>query len=134
MALPKGYEIKDDPKQYALKLKKNLYGQKQAGRVWNQYLTQVLCDNGFVQSQVDDCLFYYKRSVMMVYVDDTLLCGPTDADVDEIIAILATLFDVEDQGAISDYLGVKVEQLEDGRFKFTQPHLIEQFLNDLHLL
>ena len=116
-----------------MKLKKNLYGQKQAGRVWNQYLTQRLIDNGFTQSKVDKCLFYYKRCMMMVYVDNTILCGPTQDKVDDIVSILGELFDVEDQGDLNDYLGVKVEHLSDGRIKFTQPHLIDQILEDLHL-
>jgi hypothetical protein len=54
--------------------------------------------------------------------------------VDEIVKVLGKLFNIEDQGAISDYLGVKVEQVKGGRFKFTQPHLIDQILTDLHLL
>ena len=133
MAIPKGFEVDGDRNSYALKLKKNLYGQKQAGRVWNQYLTQRLVDNGFTQSDVDECLFYYKQSVMMVYVDDTILCGPTTTEVDEMVTLLASLFDVEDQGNLNDYLGVKVERFDNGHFQFTQPHLIDQILNDLRL-
>jgi hypothetical protein len=133
MEIPKGFHINGNRKDFVLKLRKNLYGQKQAGRVWNQYLTQRLVNNGFMQSQVDECLFYFKKCVMMVYVDDTILCGPTKEEVNEVISLLGKLFDVEDQGNLSDYLGVKVEQLPDGRIKFTQPHLIDQILADLHL-
>ena len=134
MEIPQGFEINGDRKQYALKLEKNLYGQKQAGRVWNVYLTKTLVANGFVQSQVDECLFYYKSSIVMIYVDDTMICGPSKKEVDEIVKVLSELFDVEDQGDLSDYLGVKIEKLPDGKFKFTQPHLIDQILSDLHLL
>jgi hypothetical protein len=133
MEIPKGFEIDGDRKQYALKLQKNLYGQKQAGRVWNQYLTKRLLKNGFTQSKVDECLFYYKRCVMLVYVDDTILCGPSKAEVDAVVDVLATHFDVEDQGDLNDYLGVKVEHLPNGKIKFTQPHLIDQILADLRL-
>jgi hypothetical protein len=41
---------------HALKLIKNLYGQKKAGRVWNKYLHNSLLDMGWRQSQADDCL------------------------------------------------------------------------------
>jgi hypothetical protein len=133
MEIPKVFAIDGDRKRFGLKLEKNLYGQKQAGRVWNQFLTKRLTDHGFVQSKVDECLFYYKRCVMMVYVDDTILCGPTTEEVDEVVSLLSDLFDVEDQGDLNDYLGVKVERLADGRIKFTQPHLIDQILTDLHL-
>ena len=42
MAIPKGFEVEGD---YVLKLKKNLLGQKQAGRVWNQHLVTKLKPN-----------------------------------------------------------------------------------------
>jgi len=133
MAIPKGFTINGDRKRFVLKLKKNLYGQKQAGRVWNQYLTTRLTDSGFVQSKVDECLFYFKQCVMMVYVDDTIISGPNKKEVNEVISLLGQLFDVDDQGDLNDFLGVKVEHLEDGRIKFTQPHLIDQILSDLHM-
>jgi hypothetical protein len=39
MKIPRGFEIDGKPnKTHVLKLLKNLYGQKQAGRVWNQHL------------------------------------------------------------------------------------------------
>ena len=39
MELPMGFETKHgSSKSHVLKLLSNLYGQKQAGRVWNQYL------------------------------------------------------------------------------------------------
>lgn len=55
-----GFDIKDGNKEdYALKLHKNVYGQKQAGRVWYKFLTNKLTQQlGFKQSKVDECLFY----------------------------------------------------------------------------
>jgi len=132
MAIPFGYNIKD-PKRYALKLKKNLYGQKQAGRVWNQYLTKILVDAGFKQSEVDECMFYFNECIILIYVDDTIICGPTKSQVDHVVAVLGTLFDVEDQGNIDDYLGVKVTKLAGGQIKLAQPHLIKSIIEDMGL-
>ena len=36
--VPQGFNVDGSGRDYALRLKKNLYGQKQAGHVWNQYL------------------------------------------------------------------------------------------------
>ena len=41
MQIPKGIRMKGN-KEFALKVEKNIYGQKQAGRVWNQHLVRKL--------------------------------------------------------------------------------------------
>jgi hypothetical protein len=50
-----------DPKfhdhTHYLKLKKNLYGCKQAAQIWFKLLSAGLCKEGFMQSQTDSCLF-----------------------------------------------------------------------------
>jgi hypothetical protein len=61
MKIPKGIDLEcdSDPKDYVLKLHRNIYGQKQAGRVWNQFLVSKLVNElGFKQSKVDECVFY----------------------------------------------------------------------------
>jgi Reverse transcriptase (RNA-dependent DNA polymerase) len=61
MRIPAGVDLEDgsDPKDYVLKIHRNIYGQKQAGRVWNQYLVRKLVKElGFQQSAVDECVFY----------------------------------------------------------------------------
>jgi hypothetical protein len=46
--LPQGIQVSDgDSKNYVLKLLKNIYGQKQAGCVWNKYLVDKLSSIGF---------------------------------------------------------------------------------------
>ena len=78
-------------------------------------------------------MFYFNNCVVLIYVDDTLICGPTKTQVDHVVATLATLFDVEDQGDINDYLGVKLSKLSDGNFVLTQPHLIKSIIDDIGL-
>ena len=60
MSIPKGFEIESgDKNDYVLKIHRNIYGQKQAGRVWNKYLADKLIKEvGFTQSKVDECMFY----------------------------------------------------------------------------
>jgi histone deacetylase 1/2 len=132
MEIPRGHKLFNERKKHAIKLKRNLYGQKQAGRVWNQYLTKTLKENHFKQSDFDDCLFYFNDCIILIYVDDTIIAGPTLEKIELIVSTLSSLFKVEDQGDISDYLGVKVKQLKNGSFSLTQPHLIDSILKDLH--
>jgi hypothetical protein len=48
MEIPKGVKLGGDEnsKAYVLRIIKNLYGQKQAGRVWYQYLSKGLEELG----------------------------------------------------------------------------------------
>jgi Reverse transcriptase (RNA-dependent DNA polymerase) len=58
MKIPKGFEIDGKTRStHVLKLVKNLYGQKQARRVWNQHLHGALLDMGWKQSKIDECLY-----------------------------------------------------------------------------
>jgi hypothetical protein len=41
-----------------LKLLKNVYGQKHAGRMWSQHLSQRVHTLGFKPSQIDVCVYH----------------------------------------------------------------------------
>jgi hypothetical protein len=60
MIIPKGFEVYKGPSgKYVLKLHKNVYGQKQAGRAWNKSLVDKLVNKlRFKQSKIDECVFY----------------------------------------------------------------------------
>ncbi len=63
MEIPKGVKIEDteNTRDYVLRIIKNLYGQKQAGRVWYQYLVKGLQEMGFIKSKVDKCVFLLQE-------------------------------------------------------------------------
>jgi hypothetical protein len=60
MKIPKGFEVnKGCSDNNTLKLHKNFYGQKQAGRVWNKYSVDKLVNKlRFKQSKIDECVLY----------------------------------------------------------------------------
>jgi hypothetical protein len=135
MKIPKGFEVDTgQTEEWVLKLKKNLYGQKQAGRVWNKHLVSKLKSIGFIQSQVDECLFFKDKIIYVLYTDDSILTGPNEEDLNKVIEeIKATGLDITVEGDISDFLGVKIQQQDNGDINLTQPQLIDQILSDLRL-
>ena len=138
MRIPAGVELEDgsNPKDYVLKLHRNVYGQKQAGRVWNQFLVRKLTTElGFKQSAVDECVFYRGKTLYVLYTDDSLLAGPDVKEIDNIIEELKSKakLDITVEGDLADFLGVHIDRKKDGSIHLSQPHLIEQILKDLRL-
>ena len=131
--LPPGYNYKGTRGQHVLKLLRNIYGAKQAGLIWYEHLKKVLLKLNFKMSRIDKCLFYKDKCVLLVYVDDCILMGPSLEDIEEIISDLQGELRMEDQGDLEDYLGVNIKREADNTFKLSQPHLIQSILNDLNL-
>ena len=143
MEIPRGFQSEGSRKKNCLLLEKNIYGQRQAGRVWNQYLHDGLIARGFKQSKIDMCLYYRGNVALLFYVDDGIFIGPTQKDIDKAYnslsrpvlsstgEILHRAFVMTDEGDLSDYLGVKIDKLPNGTIKVTQPHLIQSVLDDL---
>jgi Reverse transcriptase (RNA-dependent DNA polymerase) len=122
MKIPEGFTIEGvTNKTHALKILKNLYGQKQAGWVWNQHLHENILKLGWKQSTADDCVYYKKNVIFCVYVDDGILFLKFDEEIQECIAELQATFNISIEGDVSDYVGVNIERQKDGTIHMTQP-------------
>ncbi len=119
MELPTGIHTKHrNSKDHVLKLLTNIYGQKQAGRVWNSYLITKLWEINFKQSLVDDCVFYRDDVIFIVYVDDGIFLGSSNQQLHDIInKVCIVKLSFEDQGHPADYVGVSIKKLKNGVIK-----------------
>ena len=137
LRLPQGYKRQGmTQKSHVLKLKRNVYGQKQAGQVWNQYMDQGMKSIGFTPSKFDPCLYFRKSIVFLVYIDDCIVFGPNDKAIDDVVNDLrlsSKNFTLDDQGEVGDFLGIQIQTLDNGSVVLTQPQLIDSILQDLHL-
>ena len=137
MQVPKGFEIPgSDASKYVLKLNRNVYGQKQTGRVWNKSLEEKLIKKvGFKQSAVDDCKFYKNRTMFVLYTDNSILAVPLcEKDIQTIIQeIKDTGLNITEEGDIQEVLGINISKDSGGWIELTQPHLNTQILNDLKM-
>ncbi|KAL7475205.1 hypothetical protein ACHAW6_001131, partial [Cyclotella cf. meneghiniana] len=78
-------------KDYVLQRLANIYGQKQAGRVHNQYLVRKLESIGFTQSQIYECISYRDTVIFIIYVDDGIFLGSFDDQQSHILRELSDL-------------------------------------------
>ena len=136
MHFPKGYKFKDRISEdtHVLKLTKNTYGQKQAGRVWNKYLDEGLGEIGFKPSKMDSCLYFRGRIALLVYIDDCIMFSPNLAELDKVVTEVRTSskkFRVEDLGNVKDFLGIQVTTRNDKTITLNQPQLIDSILKDM---
>jgi hypothetical protein len=135
MELPQGIRTAHrNSKDHVLKSEKNIYGQKQAGRVWNSFLVDKLLSIGFTTSLVDNCVFYRDDVIFMVYVDDGIFLGDDDSKLQQAIKDIQDIgLNIEDQGCPADYVCVNIKKLRDGSYEFTQRALIDSIINDVGL-
>ena len=131
MELPQDIKMRHGKgKTHVLKLLKNLYGQKQAGRVWNIHLHNKLMKIGFTQCKYNDCFYFRSKTLFVLYVDNGIFALPNDKDITQAINDLKKAnCDIEDQDELSNYLGVHITRKDDMTY-LTQPHLIDQIIKD----
>ena len=67
------------------KTTQKIYGQKNAGRVWNKYLVNKLTKIGFTQSNIDECIFYKGQYMYVLYTYESIVVGPNPQELDDIL-------------------------------------------------
>ena len=132
MELPWGFG-REGSKNYVLKLNKNLYGLCNASRNFWEFLKDGLKSRGFSnQSSADQCVFYAKEAILLVYVDDCIILQKKDSKAaDNLIRDLQEgneKFEFTDDGNLEKYLGVDVKKNPNGSIELTQKHLIQRLL------
>lgn len=71
MYQPEG--LKTNNTNLVCKLKRSLYGLKEAPKCWNMLFDQTLLDMGFSRSRKDPCLYFDVDTYLLIYVDDLIL-------------------------------------------------------------
>ncbi|CAA0841034.1 cysteine-rich RLK (RECEPTOR-like protein kinase) 8, partial [Striga hermonthica] len=117
MVQPPGYEHNDNS---VCLLKKSLYGLRQASRSWYLKLGGILCSLGFKTSKSDTSLFLKIEKAfsifILAYVDDMIIVGSDNTQIDHIITALRNHFALKDLGPLNYFLGLEVEHTAQGLF------------------
>ena len=99
-----------DPPDLVRQLFKALYGHVEAPKLWNMEWSAVMVGLGFVQSRRDPCLWMNKGKniILVLYVDDSLICAKTLRAIDRLIASLKVKFRLREMGQPTQFLGMTV--------------------------
>jgi hypothetical protein len=110
MEQPQGFVDPAFP-NYVCRLDNVLYCLKQAPLAWFTKLSHTLLEIGFSSSQVDPSLFVYHTNgshiFLQVYVDDIIVTGNNEANMQYIIVKLQIDFAMKDLGTLTYFLGIQ---------------------------
>nr|XP_016441991.1 PREDICTED: uncharacterized mitochondrial protein AtMg00810-like [Nicotiana tabacum] len=99
---------------HACKLKKSIYGIRQASRQWYAKLTTALNFKGFTHSFNDYFMFFKTSDSSISIVDDILLTGNDTTELHALKEFLNQEFKIKDLGDLHFFLGMEVIQETDG--------------------
>jgi Reverse transcriptase (RNA-dependent DNA polymerase) len=73
---------------------------------------------GYTQSDSDHTLFYRKRqekiAVLIIYVDDMIITGDDQDEIDRLEKKLFEEFEMKDLGGLKYFLGIEVARTKEG--------------------
>ncbi|KAJ8736818.1 hypothetical protein PYW07_000089 [Mythimna separata] len=127
MEVPLGYDYGENK---ICKLKKSLYGLKQAPLMWNKRLTDYLKKLGFQQLKSDPCLFLCKEKeiYLAIYVDDGILIGNCENELNNILKGLQKEFEIKIFDKVERFIGLDID-VGENYLKIYQESYIKQMLN-----
>ncbi|KAJ4796993.1 Retroelement pol polyprotein-like [Rhynchospora pubera] len=118
MHLPPGFSSGNEGK--VCRLRKSLYGLRQAPRMWFSKLRTALHEYGFAQSYADYSLFTLRKGevflAILVYVDDLVIAGNNSNEIQEFKNYLGNTFKMKDLGILKYFLGIEIAHSSAGLY------------------
>jgi hypothetical protein len=132
MAQPKGFVVKGKEKM-GCRLKRSIYGLKQASRQWYLKFDRTIKDFGFKENVEDNCVYAKFKNgryiFLILYVDDILLASSDVGLLLETKKFLSAHFEMKDLGEANFVLGIEIHRDKTkGVLGLSQKAYIEKFL------
>ena len=113
-----------------LKLRKSLYGLKQAGRCWHKLLHKKMTNLGMRQSTADPCLYLNdddgERMTINIHVDDCCICYVSERKYQNFRKRLEKEFQISKSDDSNSFLGMIIERLDADKSGPCGPVMIHQ--------
>jgi hypothetical protein len=128
----------DDGSGHMWRLRKAIYGLKQAGRVWNIKLNHELSSLRFSQIPADACAFIRMDdkdcTIAIIHVDDMSLFSTSLDTLTRIKGEIASRLEVTDLGEIKKYLGMEINcNPREGTYSIHQTAYIRSILERFNM-
>ncbi|XP_019226138.1 PREDICTED: uncharacterized protein LOC109207644 [Nicotiana attenuata] len=137
MMVPPGLDVSAPSSSSPLvcRLKKSLYGLRQASRQCFSELSEALQSRGYISSMNDYSLFTKVSSdclvVLAVYVDDILLAGNDVIEMNSLKSFLDAQFKIKDPGSVHYFLGLEISLIPQG-YVMSQHKYTSDLLSDFN--
>ncbi|KAF7762539.1 hypothetical protein Agabi119p4_9132 [Agaricus bisporus var. burnettii] len=113
MRQPEGYHIGSP--NMVFRLRKSLYGLKQAARQWNKKLQSVLEGIGYSRLRSDSSIYIYSKGdikvIVPIFIDDITLVSKSDAAMTSAVSELSKHFKLRDLGSTTLLLGIQITSI-----------------------
>jgi len=107
---PQGFEV-HGKESHVCRLKKAVYGLKQASRAWYSRSDTYMQQLGFTKSEVDPNLYFIvvgeEPLILVLYVDDLIITS-AERLIERLKRDLASEFEMKDIGLMHYFLGLEV--------------------------
>ncbi|GKE73989.1 zinc finger, CCHC-type containing protein [Tanacetum coccineum] len=131
MNQPQGF-IMPGNENKVCKLIKSLYGLKHAPKQWHQKFDEVVLSNSYLLNQADKCVYSKfdesgKGVIIFIYVDNMLIFGTDQVQVDLTKEFLSSRFSMKDMGEADVILGIRIKH-ESNRIAISESYYIDKVL------
>jgi hypothetical protein len=122
MFFPPGFPGKKDG--FCLKLLKSIYGLRQAGRVFGNFLRKVLEHIGFKSLKTDTCIYVHTKvqSFLGTHVDDIILACDNTPFVTDVQNRLQKNMKIKLLGELEVFIGLEIERTHNTTFLHQQAY------------
>nr|CAD1837132.1 unnamed protein product [Ananas comosus var. bracteatus] len=132
MFQPEGF-VEANP-NLVCKLKKGLYGLKQASRQWYKKFDSFMQDEGYKRCDFDHCVYFRGSThdsftILLLYVDDMLIASNDQNDITKLKLDMSKKFATKDLGEAKEILGMQIKRdREHGKLWLSQSGYISKVL------
>jgi hypothetical protein len=123
------------PNGKIVKLKKYIYGLKQAGYEWSKTLHEVLTKAGYNRSTADPCIYSLRKTdgdyiIFSTHVDDFYVIANKNVLIDDLQDTLTEAFGTvkSNSSETLTYLGINITKTEKGDIEISQRAYLEKLL------